>query len=215
MAIGTSSDGFAAIASLAEFDKHSGNRLERLLFNHRLLVVGLCLLLTACFALSATQLRLNASFLKTIPASHPFILNYLKHADDLKGSANAVRIAVAVKGEGDIFSADYMETLRQINDDLYLVPGVDRAFMKSLWTPLTRWQGVTEEGFDGGPVGLNTVAVAVSLCSPAVRTEHESEVRCEVHTPTAARITCRSPAIDTIIGNIGADLHLRPGTGYA
>ena len=152
MAIGTSSDGFAAIASLAEFDKHSGNRLERLLFNHRLLVVGLCLLLTACFALSATQLRLNASFLKTIPASHPFILNYLKHADDLKGSANAVRIAVAVKGEGDIFSADYMETLRQINDDLYLVPGVDRAFMKSLWTPLTRWQGVTEEGFDGGPV---------------------------------------------------------------
>ncbi|WPP46789.1 efflux RND transporter permease subunit [Pseudomonas sp. AN-1] len=154
MAIGHSTDDFAAIASLADFDRHSGNRLERLLFNHRSLVIGVCLVLTLLFAVAATGLRLNASFLKTIPANHPFVLNFLAHADELKGTANAVRIAVAVPDgrEGDIFSAEYMETLRQINDDLYLVPGVDRAFMKSLWTPLTRWQGVTEEGFDGGPV---------------------------------------------------------------
>ncbi|MNF30901.1 MMPL family protein [compost metagenome] len=152
MGIGTSSDGFEAIASLADFDKYSGNRLERLLFNHRFVVIGVCLLLTLVFALAATNLRLNASFLKTIPANHPFVLNFLSHGDDLKGSANSLRIAVASRGEQDIFTAEYMETLRQINDDLYLVPGVDRAFMKSLWTPLTRWQGVTEEGFDGGPV---------------------------------------------------------------
>ena len=152
MGIGTSSDGFPTIARLEDFNTSSGNRLERLLFNHRLTVVVFCLLLTAFFSLSATQVRLNASFLKTIPANHKFILNYLKHADDLKGSANTLRVAVAVQGEGTIYSAEYMDTLRQINDDLYLVPGVDRAFMRSLWTPLTRWQGVTEEGFDGGPV---------------------------------------------------------------
>ncbi|AMO76004.1 efflux RND transporter permease subunit [Pseudomonas citronellolis] len=150
----SSNDGFAVIALLADFDKHSGNRLERLLFNHRLLVIGVCLLLTLLLGVAASGLRLNASFLKTIPAHHPFTLAYLEHARDLKGAGNALRIAVALPAgkSGDIFAADYMETLRQINDDLYLVPGADRAFMRSLWTPATRWQGVTEDGFDGGPV---------------------------------------------------------------
>ena len=146
------SDDFTAIASLADFDKYSGNRLERGLFNHRLLVVGACLLISLFLAFSASQVRLNASYLKTIPAHHPFTLNYLEHARDLKGAGNALRIVVALRGEGDIFNAHYMETLRQLNDQLYLVNGVDRAFMRSLWTPATRWQGVTEDGFDGGPV---------------------------------------------------------------
>lgn len=146
------SDGFTAIASLSDFDKYSGNRLERMLFNHRGLVVACCLLFTVLLAFAASQVRLNASYLKTIPAHHPFTLNYLEHAGDLKGAGNAVRIAVATREPGDIFNAQYMETLRQLNDELYLVNGVDRAFMRSLWTPATRWQGVTEEGFDGGPV---------------------------------------------------------------
>lgn len=148
----SNSDGFTAIASLSDFDKYSGNRLERVLFNHRFLVVGFCLMVTVLLAVAASQVRLNASYLKTIPAHHPFTLNYLEHARDLKGTGNALRVAVAMRDEGDIFNARYMETLRQLNDELYLLNGVDRAFMRSLWTPATRWQGVTEEGFDGGPV---------------------------------------------------------------
>ena len=148
----SNSDGFTAIASLSDFDKYSGNRLERVLFNHRFLVVGFCLIVTVLLAVAASQVRLNASYLKTIPAHHPFTLNYLEHARDLKGTGNALRVAVAMREEGDIFNAQYMETLRQLNDELYLLNGVDRAFMRSLWTPATRWQGVTEEGFDGGPV---------------------------------------------------------------
>jgi len=35
---------------------------------------------------------------------------------------------------------------------VFLLPGVDRARMKSLWTPTTRWVGVTEDGLEGGPV---------------------------------------------------------------
>lgn len=143
---------FESISSLDQFDRQSGNRIERLLFNYRAWVVAICLVLTGFFAWSATDAKLNASFLKTIPASHPFILKYLEHEDELTGSGNALRIAVALEGKGTIFSASYMETLRQINDEVYLLPGIDRAFMKSLWTPLTRWQGVTEVGFDGGPV---------------------------------------------------------------
>ena len=33
-----------------------------------------------------------------------------------------------------------------------LLPGVARNQMKSLWTPTTRWVGVTEDGLEGGPV---------------------------------------------------------------
>jgi uncharacterized protein len=32
------------------------------------------------------------------------------------------------------------------------LPGVDRAFVKSLWMPVVRWAEVTETGFQGGPV---------------------------------------------------------------
>src|SRR5262249_55015125 len=36
--------------------------------------------------------------------------------------------------------------------ELILTPGVDRAWVKSLWMPGVRWTEITEEGFRGGPV---------------------------------------------------------------
>jgi predicted RND superfamily exporter protein len=42
-----------------EFDPNSGSIVERALFNHRVLVVALCLLLTAILGWQATKLRLN------------------------------------------------------------------------------------------------------------------------------------------------------------
>lgn len=143
---------FEPIARLEDFDRNSGNRLERLLFNHRSLVVGVCVVLTLILGFAATHLQLNASFLKTIPTQHPFIANYLDHESDLKGLANALRITVEAPEGRDIFDAGYLELLRRINDEVYLVPGVDRAYVKSLWMPATRWTGITEYGFDGGPV---------------------------------------------------------------
>lgn len=143
---------FEVIADLGAFDRGSGNAIERALFNHRGLLVTLCLLITALLAFQATRLQLNASFVKTIPATHPFVLEYLEHESDLKGLTNVVRIVVEARQGQDIFDPSYLDLLRRINDEVYLVPGVDRAFVKSLWMPATRWQGVTENGFDGGPV---------------------------------------------------------------
>ncbi|WP_157264075.1 efflux RND transporter permease subunit [Azohydromonas aeria] len=133
------------------FDRRSGSIVERALFNHRLLVLALCALVTLVLGWQATRLQLNASYEKTIPTSHPYIANWLAHQGDLKGLGNAVRVAVA-NPKGDIYDADYLETLKQLNDRVFLIPGVDRAAMKSLWTPNVRWTGVTEEGLEGGPV---------------------------------------------------------------
>jgi predicted RND superfamily exporter protein len=133
------------------FDPKSGSLIERALFNHRAVVLVLCALVTAVLGWQATRLQLNASFEKTIPGSHPYIRNFLEHQTQLSGLGNAVRIAVALP-EGTIYDAKYLDTLRRLSDEVFLVPGVDRMRMKSLWTPSTRWVGVTEEGLEGGPV---------------------------------------------------------------
>ncbi|WP_343077602.1 MMPL family transporter [Pseudomonas sp.] len=143
---------FQPIASLEQFDSRSGNVIERLLFNHRFLVVLLCTLITVVLAGFALRVELNASFLKTIPNQHPYILNFLRYENEVKGLGNAVRIVVEAQPGEDIFSQSYIGVLKEINDEVYLLPGVDRAFMKSLWMPSVRWTGVTADGYEGGPV---------------------------------------------------------------
>jgi len=139
------------IARLQDFDTRSGNLAERALFNFRPVIIALCLLLTALLGWQATHLRLNASFEKMIPTGHPYVRHYLDHKADLSGLGNSLRIAVAAR-QGTIFDARYLATLQKMNDEIYLLPGVDRPFMKSLWTANTRWTAVTEEGLDGGTV---------------------------------------------------------------
>jgi len=139
------------VERLEDFDTRSGNLVERALFNHRLAVVILCLIATVLLGWQATHIRLNASYEKMIPTGHPFVANYLANKGDLSTLGNALRIAVETT-DGTIFDRDYMETLRQMNDEIYLLPGVDRPFMKSLWTSATRWTAVTEEGLEGGTV---------------------------------------------------------------
>jgi len=139
------------IGQLDAFDANSGSRLERLLFNHRRIVVALCVLLTVGLGIASVGLRLNAAFDKMIPTGHPFIVNFLANKSKMAVGGNSLRIAVEARS-GNIFDAGYLATLRQLNDELFLMPGVDRPYMKSLWTPATRWTGVTEDGLDGGPV---------------------------------------------------------------
>ncbi|WP_418320144.1 efflux RND transporter permease subunit [Piscinibacter sakaiensis] len=137
---------------LDEFNPNTGSRLERLVFNRRRLVIALCAVLTVVLGfLAATRLTLNASFERMLPVSHPYIQNYLEHRNDLRSLGNALRIVVE-NPSGDIYDAGYLESLRKINDELVLTPGVDRAWVKSLWSPAVRWTEVTEEGFRGGPV---------------------------------------------------------------
>ena len=139
------------IGRLEDFDRASGNRVERLIFNHRPWVILLCLLATLALGWQAARIGINASYEKTIPTKHPFVVNFLAERSELSGLGNALRIAVAVE-QGDIFSADYLDTLAKLNDEIYLLPGVDKPYMKSLWTPTTRWTAVTEDGLDGGTV---------------------------------------------------------------
>ncbi len=125
--------------------------LERLIFNNRPAVILICLLISVFLFYQAAQVRPSTSFEKMIPLGHPYIQNMLQHRDDLANLGNTVRISVEAK-DGDIFSREYMETLRQIHDEVFYIQGVDRSNMKSLWSPSVRWTEVTEQGFAGGEV---------------------------------------------------------------
>ncbi len=129
----------------------SESLLERLVFRNRLVLIGVFLLLSLVLGWQATGLRPDASFAKMIPGDHPYVQNFMAHRDDLAGLGNAVRIVVVAR-QGDIFDADYQEALKQITDEVFFIPGVDRSALKSLWTPNVRWKEVTEEGYVGGPV---------------------------------------------------------------
>ena len=148
----TDLDQMPAVRSLADFDCNSGNLLERLVFNNRLAMVIVCVLVTLVLGyIAAAKLVLNASFEKMIPQSQPYIRNYLENKNELRGLGNSIRVVVE-NTQGDIFDRQYQDALKQINDEIFLTPGVDRAWVKSLWTPAIRWTEVTEEGFQGGPV---------------------------------------------------------------
>jgi predicted RND superfamily exporter protein len=144
-------DTMPVVGDRSDFDPRSGSRLERLVFNHRLWVVLLCAAMSLWLGFEATKLQVNASFEKMIPQSHPYIRNYLDNRKDLVGISNSVRVVVE-NTQGDIYDPAYLATLAKINDALLLLPGTERAWMKSLWTPVVRWTEVTEEGLQGGPV---------------------------------------------------------------
>ena len=134
-----------------QHNQDKASLLERLIFNNRPVVIGICVLVSIFLFWQATLIRPSTSFEKMIPLEHPFIQNMLEHRNDLANLGNTVRISVEAK-DGDIFSKEYMETLRQIHDEVFYIPGVDRSALKSLWSPSVRWTEVTEEGFAGGEV---------------------------------------------------------------
>jgi len=134
-----------------DFDPQSGSVVERLIFNNRRVILLVCLILTLFFGAAATRVKLNASFNEMIPTHHPYIINFLSHYNDLQSQGNAIRIAVTAN-HGTIIDAHYLAVLQKINDEVYLLPGVDRAYMTSLWTASTRWLAETPVGLVSGPV---------------------------------------------------------------
>ena len=144
-------DEMPVVRAIEDFDHRSGHVFERAIFNNRRWIVIACALLTLLLGFQATKLAINAGFEKMIPHGHAYIRNYLESRGSLRGLGNSVRVVVE-NTEGDIFDPAYLEVLKQVNDELFLMPDVDRAWMKSIWTPAVRWSEVNEEGFVGGPV---------------------------------------------------------------
>jgi len=110
------------MTSLSTHHQDKATFLERLIFNNRPAVIVICLLVSIFLFWQATLIRPSTSFEKMIPLKHPFIEKMMEHRNDLTNLGNTVRISVEAK-DGDIFSKEYMETLRQINDEVFYISG--------------------------------------------------------------------------------------------
>ncbi len=125
-------------------------KVSSLIFGHRRAWLAVFAAMTVLFAVSASRLTVDAGFNKMVPLEHPYMKVYRQY-EKVFGGANRVAIALMQK-HGDIFTKQYMAKLKALTDDVFLLNGVDRPSVKSLFTPNTRFIEVIEEGFAGGNV---------------------------------------------------------------
>ncbi len=122
----------------------------RVLFGNRVAFVVLFALITALLGASATRLYVDAGFEKMIPLEHEYMQTFMEYRSTF-GGANRVLVALR-QHEGEIYNPAFFETLKAVTDEVFFIPGVDRATVTSLFTPNVRFIEVVEEGFAGGNV---------------------------------------------------------------
>ncbi len=124
--------------------------LDRLVFGRRPLVLLGFAVVTVLMAVSAARLKVDAGFAKLLPMKHEYMQAFTQYRDEF-GGANRVLVALMAK-QGDIYTPEFLDTLRRATDDMFFLPGVDRTRVSSLFTPNVRFTEVVEDGIAGGNV---------------------------------------------------------------
>ncbi|MCP4756079.1 MAG: RND family transporter [Proteobacteria bacterium] len=153
---------------------HQATVLERIasyIFKQRAPLLVSLLLITAYLGYQAVHLEVATDFSRMIPQEHEYIQAYLPFKKFF-GGGNQIKLDVSLK-QGTIIDADFLKLLRQINEDVMYIKGVDRLKVRSMVSPETRFILMTEDGFDMGPVvphripetkeGLARIANNISL----------------------------------------------------
>ncbi|OGI46168.1 MAG: transporter [Candidatus Muproteobacteria bacterium RIFCSPHIGHO2_01_FULL_65_16] len=126
------------------------NAIADVVFSRRRAWLALFALVTAGLGYSAGGLRVDAAFNKMVPLEHPYMKVFTQYQQTF-GGANRVIVALRQR-QGDIFNPAFFQALKQVTDEVFFIPGVDRATVTSLFTPNTRFIEIVEEGFAGGNV---------------------------------------------------------------
>ncbi|MCA9757347.1 MAG: RND family transporter [Candidatus Eisenbacteria bacterium] len=124
--------------------------LEALVFSKRIWILAIFVLLTVFLGYRCSLLRIDAGFEKLLPLGHPYMKTYVEHREAF-GGANRILIAVRAK-DGDIFTPEFFETLKEVTDAVFFLPGINRSTVQSLFTPNVRFIEIVEGGFTGGNV---------------------------------------------------------------
>ncbi|HEY5703555.1 MAG TPA: MMPL family transporter [Gammaproteobacteria bacterium] len=124
--------------------------IESFMFSHRKPVLIVFGIITVLMLISMTQLRIDASFKKTLPLEHEYMKTFIKHQVEF-GGANRILVALIAQ-DGNMFTPEFFKTLKDVTDEVFFIPGVDRAQVKSLFTPNVRFTEVVEDGISGGNV---------------------------------------------------------------
>ena len=126
------------------------DRIEQIIFGARPLIIGLFLLITMIMGYGLTNLHVDAGFSKHLPLQHEYMQTFMEYRNEF-GGANRVLVALRAR-DGNMFTADFFNALRQATDEVFFISGIDRSRVSSLFTPNVRFTEVVEDGIAGGNV---------------------------------------------------------------
>lgn len=124
--------------------------MEGFVFSHRKLVLAFFALVTLFMAYQVSQLQVQAGFEKLLPMKHSYMKTFVEYKDEF-GGANRLLIAVRAR-EGDIFTPEFFKIMKEVTDEVFFLPGVNRSTVTSIYTPNVRYNEIVEGGFAGGNV---------------------------------------------------------------
>ncbi len=126
------------------------HKIATFLINNRYGIVALFLVITIGMMFAMSQLRIETGFKKQLPLKHEYMQTFLQYEKDF-GGANRVLVALVAR-DGNMFSPEFFEAFEDITDQVFFIPGVDRASVRSIFTPNVRFVEIVEDGFAGGNV---------------------------------------------------------------
>jgi predicted RND superfamily exporter protein len=119
--------------------------LARWIFGARRVLLALFVVITALLGWSATRLQLEAGFDKMVPLEHPYMQTFTKYRQVFAGG-NQLLIMLRTR-EGDIFTKDFLDALKKLNDEVFYLDGIERASVTSLYSPNVLTVEVVEDGY--------------------------------------------------------------------
>ena len=126
------------------------HNLATFLINYRFGIVSLFLAITVGMVLAMSQLKIETGFKKQLPLKHEYMQTFLQYEKEF-GGANRVLVALVAR-DGNMFTPEFLESFETITDQVFFIPGVDRASVRSIFTPNVRFVEIVEDGFAGGNV---------------------------------------------------------------
>ena len=105
-------------------------RFAAFCIERRKTVVAVILAMTAVFAYFAAHVEIKTIFHDLLPKGHPFI-EINDRYNERFGGPNIVSIMVEAE-EGDIFQPKVLERIKQITDEMYMVPAINQFQVISL-----------------------------------------------------------------------------------
>lgn len=126
------------------------HKIATFLIKNRYGIVALFLVITIGMVFAMSQLRIETGFKKQLPLKHEYMQTFLQYEKEF-GGANRVLVAL-VSRDGNMFTPEFFEAFEEITDQVFFIPGVDRASVRSIFTPNVRFVEIVEDGFAGGNV---------------------------------------------------------------
>ncbi|MFB3077075.1 MAG: MMPL family transporter, partial [Lysobacterales bacterium] len=126
------------------------HKIATFLINTRYGIVALFLVITIGMRYAMSHLRIETGFKKQLPLKHEYMQTFLQYEKEF-GGANRVLVALVAR-DGDMFTPEFFAAFEEITDQVFFIPGVDRASVRSIFTPNVRFVEIVEDGFAGGNV---------------------------------------------------------------